>query len=666
MANSAPVVTIGNHSLLYNQWQKIQPWLTYADSDGNPAQKFQFWDGGTAANSAYFWTSTNDHWAANTTIEVSASDLSDVWVRAGAVGGTETLWVRAFDGTDWGNWTSFTLTTIPNTAPVVTVPDVQLHTNTWTQAKNWLTYSDANGDAATKYQFWDSGTSATSAYFWTSTNDHWAANTTIEVAAADLADVWIKGGSTTGAETFWVRAFDGTDWSNWDSFTLTSANTPPVVTAGDHSIHIDQWVTVDNWLTKTDANGDAITKYQFWDSGTAATSAYFWTPDNSHWAANTTIDVSAADLANVWIHGGSTTGSETMWVRGFDGTEWSSWDTFTVTSTPNTAPVATINDQSLHVNQWVKPQGWLTASDAEGDTITKYQFWDAGAGATSAYFWTPDNSHWAANTTIDVSASDLANVWIKGGSTTGSETMWVRAFDGIAWSNWDSFNLTSTNTAPTATINDQTLNAAQWAQLVNWTTASDTDGDAITQYQFWDGGGAATSAYFWTPDNSHWASSTVIDVSASDLANVWVRGGTAAGTDSMFVRAFDGTSWSAWDSFTVTSLANHAPDASISNQTLHVNEWSQVGNLVSYADADANPAAAYQFWDGGGNANSGYFWTSANSHWAASTVIDVNAADLDDIWMRGGATTGSETMYVRAYDGIDWSAWHAFTLSTIV
>ncbi|MGN8549294.1 hypothetical protein ACQPTN_33530 [Bradyrhizobium sp. 13971] len=138
MANSAPVVTIGNHSLLYNQWQKMQPWLTYADSDGNPAQKFQFWDGGSAANSAYFWTSTNDHWAANTTIEVAASDLSDVWVRAGAVGGTETLWVRAFDGTDWGNWTSFTLTTIPNTVPVVTVPDVQLHTNTWTQAKNWL------------------------------------------------------------------------------------------------------------------------------------------------------------------------------------------------------------------------------------------------------------------------------------------------------------------------------------------------------------------------------------------------------------------------------------------------------------------------------------------------------------------------------------------------
>ncbi|MFQ3458419.1 hypothetical protein PMN64_34590 [Bradyrhizobium sp. UFLA01-814] len=666
MANTAPVVTIGNHSLLSNHWQKIQPWLTYSDADGNSAVSYQFFDSGTSATSGYFWTPTNSHWDANTVIDVAASDLSEVWLRSGSVSGSETLWARAFDGTAWSTWTSFTFTTIPNSTPVATISDQSLHINTWVQATDWLNYTDANGDAATKYQFWDSGTSATSGYFWTPTNSHWDANTTIEVSAAELADVWIRGGSTTGSETLWVRAFDGSDWGNWDSFTLTSTNSTPVATIGDHSTHIDQWVTISSWLTATDADHDAITKYQFWDSGTSATSGYFWTPTNSHWDANTTIEVSAADLADVWVRGGSTTGSETMWVRAFDGTGWGNWDSFTLTSTPNTAPVATVNDQSLHVNQWIKPQGWLTATDAEGDTITKYQFWDGGAGTTSAYFWTPDNSHWAANTTIDVSASDLANLWIQGGSTTGSETMWVRAFDGAAWSNWDSFTLTSTNTAPTATINDHTLNAAQWAQLVNWTTASDADGDAITKYQFWDSGSAANSAYFWTPANSHWAANTVIDVPASDLSSIWVQGGTAGGSETMWVRAFDGTAWSNWDSFTLTSLPNHAPVASINDQTLHINEWSQVSNLLSYSDVDGNPASEYQFWDGGSGANSGYFWTSANSHWAASTVIDVSAADLDDVWMRGGAATGSETMYVRAYDGIDWGAWHAFTLSTIV
>ncbi|WP_249142734.1 hypothetical protein [Bradyrhizobium sp. AUGA SZCCT0160] len=90
---------------------------------------------------------------------------------------------------------------------------------------------------------------------------------------------------------------------------------------------------------------------------------------------------------------------------------------------------------------------------------------------------------WASGTTIDVSAADLGNFWLRTGATTGSETMYVRAFDGTAWGNWDSFTLTSTNIAPTATANDHTLNAAEWAKLVNWTTSFDADGDVITKYQ---------------------------------------------------------------------------------------------------------------------------------------------------------------------------------------
>jgi hypothetical protein len=664
MAN--PVVSVGNRSLLHDKWQQLQPWITYSDADGNAAVTYQFWDSGTAASSAYFWTSSNSYWAANSTIEVPASQLSDVWLHAGSAGGSETLWARAYDGTGWSNWASFTLTTIPNTVPVATINDQQLHVNQWAKVSPLLSYSDANGDAATKYQFWDSGTSATSARFWTPGTSYWAPNSTLEVSAADLTNVWILGGSTTGSETLWVRAFDGYDWGAWDTFTVTSANTTPVATIADHSLHTDQWTKIDSWINVSDADNDTVTKYQFWDSGSSATSAYFWTPTNSHWAANTTVEVAAADLGGVWLKGGSATGSETLWVRAFDGAEWGAWDTFTLTTTINTAPVATINDHSLHANQWVKPQTWLSTTDAEGDTITQYQFWDGGGGANSGVFWSQANSYYAAGTAIDVSASDLANFWVRSGTAAGSETMYVRAFDGTAWGNWDSFTLTSTNSAPAATISDHTLNAAEWAKVVNWTTTTDADGDAITKYQFWDGGGAANSGYFWTPTNSHWASGTAIEVPASDLGTVWVQAGTAGGSETMYVRAFDGSDWGAWDSFTFTTLPNHAPIASISNQTLHVNEWSEVGNLLSYSDADGQAATAYQFWDGGGNANSGYFWTRTNSHWAAGTAIDVTPAELDDLWFRGGATTGAETMYVRAFDGIDWSAWHAYTLSTIV
>ncbi|MET0722716.1 MAG: hypothetical protein ABWY64_18050, partial [Tardiphaga sp.] len=44
---------------------------------------------------------------------------------------------------------------------------------------------------------------------------------------------------------------------------------------------------------------------------------------------HTYINVAAADLAGVELHGGAVgPSSELMWVRGFDGTAWSEWDPF--------------------------------------------------------------------------------------------------------------------------------------------------------------------------------------------------------------------------------------------------------------------------------------------------------------------------------------------------
>jgi hypothetical protein len=57
------------------------------------------------------------------------------------------------------------------------------------------------------------------------------------------------------------------------------------------------------------------------------------------------------------------------------------------------------------------------------------------------------------------------------------------------------------------------------------------------------------------PDNAHQPAGTAITVAAADLGNVWVRGGQAGGTKTMWVRAFDGTDWGAWDAFALTTHA---------------------------------------------------------------------------------------------------------------
>ena len=70
--------------------------------------------------------------------------------------------------------------------------------------------------------------------------------------------------------------------------------------------------------------------------------------------------------------------------------------------------------------------------------------------------------------------------------------------------------------------------------------------------------------------------------------------------------------------------------------------------------------------DGGTASDSGYFWTPSNYHNPAGTAITVAAADLNNVWIRGGQAAGSEMMWVRAFDGNDWSAWHSFTVTTHV
>src|SRR5690606_39175081 len=85
--------------------------------------------------------------------------------------------------------------------------------------------------------------------------------------------------SAAGVETMWVRAFDGTAWSTWDTFTLTSAqpNRAPVVSVADQKLALNEWKTISSWINVSDADGDAMVRYEFWDSGTAASSGYLWT-----------------------------------------------------------------------------------------------------------------------------------------------------------------------------------------------------------------------------------------------------------------------------------------------------------------------------------------------------------------------------------------------------
>ena len=131
------------------------------------------------------------------------------------------------------------------------------------------------------------------------------------------------------------------------------------------------------------------------------------------------------------------------------------------------------------------------------------------------------------------------------------DLLYVRAFDGTAWSAWNGFNVNPPANHAAVVTADATRTLAKGVTSVaasSLFSVSDADGDAITQYQLWDGTTDAASGH-WVVDGIAQGTKNNITVSAAQLANATYQTGTVG--DLLYVRAFDGTAWSAWNGFNV-------------------------------------------------------------------------------------------------------------------
>src|SRR5204862_2885780 len=117
-----------------------------------------------------------------------------------------------------------------------------------------------------KHEFWDSP----AGYRHFAVNGIEAGvNVTIPVSAVDLANTQFIGSASTGADLVWVRASDGQTWSDWKSWNMNSwphlGNSAPAVSAADASILTNQVVAAGSLFSVTDADSDAIARYELWD-----------------------------------------------------------------------------------------------------------------------------------------------------------------------------------------------------------------------------------------------------------------------------------------------------------------------------------------------------------------------------------------------------------------
>jgi hypothetical protein len=203
-----------------------------------------------------------------------------------------------------------------------------------------------------------------------------------------------------------------------------------------------------------------------------------------------------------------------------------------------------------------------------------------------------------------------------------------------------------TVTAPNVSAgHGQTLAASALA------TAADPDGDAVTQYQFYDFGAGGGHLVL---NDIPIATGQLVTLTAAQFAQTTYAAGVA--TDALVVRASDGFLWSSFQVFTVTDTP---PTVTVQSQTNTVaGQTFALSSLVTAADGDGNSIAQYQFYDvGAGGAQFRINGTLQSS----GTLLTLTVAQFGQaVYMAGNAV---DTLMVRASDGVQFSPFKVLTVS---
>ena len=539
------------------------------------------------------------------------------------------------------------------TLPSLVVKNQSVNVNNTIQASSLIvSTSDPLGYPITYYRFFDEGDGG--AGYFTYNGYAEASGQWITVSAADLPLLQYVG-YYPGAETVDAEVWDGYNWSNYQTATITTTVALPQLAVQNQAINTYSYIQASALIQSAiDPNGYAITDYAFRDDGGGA--GYFilngYTQASGSW-----ITVSSFNLWELQYVSGGTAGKEKVEVEAWDGANWSKAQIATIT-TISQSPVLVAQNQTVGTENDINAASLIkSVSDPSGYAITYYAFRDDGGNG--GYFIL-NGIQQNVGGWIIVSAAQLAQLKYEGGTTAGSETVDVVAWDGYNLSNQKTVTITTQLAdLPVITVQNQTLNAnseIQAATLIK--AASDPAGNPITYYDFRDDGGGG--GYF-TFNGIQQTADTWITVSKTDLSALQYIGGAQAGKETVDVAAWNGNNWSYYQTATVTTTANSLPVITVQNQSLDVNKKIQAATLIhSASDPGGHAIGSYEFRDDGGGA--GHF-TLNGVQQATGAWIKVSAAALSTLQFVAGAKAATETVDIAASNGTNWSNYHTATIT---
>lgn len=530
-------------------------------------------------------------------------------------------------------------------APVVAANALSLETGESVLASTTITASDADGNDLT-YIVWDAGKTNGSGYFELS-GQALSSGTSHTLTSSEFASLNIVGGSSEGTENLWVKVSDGTFSTSWSSFALTTTpaggtnDYAPTLTVSSTSIQTNASILASSVITAADADGNALT-YTVWDSGSDNNSGYFELGGQAL-SAGSGHNLTEAEFASLNIVGGSSEGSETLWAKVSDGTHFTSWSSFSLTTTAggggggggggsvnDYAPTVSSSDTSLQSGTSVLASSIISASDADGNTLT-YTVWDSGKTNGSGYFEL-GGQELTSGTGHVLTEAEFASLNIVAGSSELSDKLWVKVSDGLHTTSWSSFYLTTTtgggggggstnDYSPTISAADTSVQSGSSILASSVISAADADGNTLT-YTVWDAGKTNGSGYFEL-GGQELASGQGHILTEAEFASLNIVGGSNIATEILWVRVSDGVNKTAWESFSLTTTSNMQPLSMNAEDILYLDSEEQ--DALNMLGAGDNAVEAQQGTDSSQNLSDSLLYSS-------ETIDDMsNLATINDL-----------------------------------
>jgi len=469
-----------------------------------------------------------------------------------------------------------------------------------------------------------------------------------QITASELSQLTFVGGDGGTVDTLAIQAFDGFSFGELTTVdVITSA--PPVVTDANAFVVEGETILASELFNVTDLDGDSPSLFFIADRNSNPNTGQFELDGNVLPSA-TFARLNEAQFSRLVYRGGARTFSENIGVSVFDGFEFSELTNITVGTTER--PTLTVTDGALLPERTINVSSLVSFQDTDGDAPVQFRVRDQFASPLTGNF-VLDGNLLPTGVFNDLNPAQFSRLEYVGGVFgTFDEPIQIQVSDGTAFSDIETFNITTLPNANAPVLTAFTANGfvGQEISALSLFSFTDVEGDNLATVTFTDNSPLANGNFFAIDGVEQTAQqSFTVDFELVEQGRVTYTLGTNSGvTETFRINASDGTNTGTQ----VTGSATAFVIPEITANTLAGNDFTidtiqalDVSSLITQTDA-SGPLTAFRVFDPNTDTRSGGFQLDGIAL-EQGIIHTLNAAEFDRLEF-----LGAEVDFGRQFDPV--------------